>query len=86
MSIDRKTVAIVVLALAAGYWFAGGASPQPTPDRPVVRWIVRAAKQFLWIAAFADPPPPAAEPARRLVQAPSIGEDGYPVVDHGRGL
>lgn len=86
MSLDRKTVLIAVAALIVGYWFAGGASPQPAPDRPVVRWVVRTAKQLLWLAAFAAPPPVTSEPEQRLVQAPAIGEDGYPVIDHGRGM
>lgn len=86
MTFDRKTVLIVVAALAVGYWFAGSGSPQPAPDRPVVRWVVRTAKQLLWIAAFADPPPAPVVHEQRLVRAPAIGDDGYPVIDHGRGL
>lgn len=86
MIIDRKTVLIVFAALAVGYWLSGSALPQPAQDRPVVRWVVRTAKQLLWLAAFADPPPVPAEPHQRLVQSPAIGEDGYPVIDHGRGM
>lgn len=86
MKLDRSTVLVAVVALLIGYWLSGNAGPAPTPDRPVLRWIVRAAKQLLWVAAFAEPPPAHPEPEQRLVQSPAIGADGYPIIDHGRGL
>jgi len=85
MTIDRKTVMSLVAGVAIGYWLVGPAVNPPKPDRPVVRWIVRAAKNFLWFAAFAERPPEP-QPDQRIVQAPAIGEDGYPLIDHGRGL
>jgi len=84
MTIDRKTVFTLVAGLALGYWCAGSSAP-PKPDRPVVRWVVRAAKHFLWFAAFAERPPEP-QPDQRIVQSPAIGDDGYPLIDHGRGL
>jgi len=87
MKLDRNTVFVLVAAAAFGYWLAGDRSPRPgPPDRPVLTWIARAAKNLLWIAAFADPPPPAARQDARLVQAPTIGDDGFPLIDHARGL
>jgi hypothetical protein len=86
MQIDRKTLFVLIAAVAFGYWMAGRPATPPAPDRPAVRWIVRAAKNLLWIAAFADPPPAEAQGDRRLVQAPLVGDDGYRIVDHGRGL
>lgn len=99
MRIDKKTAAIVVVAILLGFWWGGGTwerhpfipVPLPTPahdrtkDRPVLKFIFRTAKNLLWLAAFAEPPPPE-QPDQRLVHAPAIGEDGYPMVDHARGL
>lgn len=82
---DRKQLATVVIAFAIGYWIHSGTeAPKPQPERPVLRWIVRAAKNLLWLAVLADPPPAAQD--RQLVHAPPIGEDGYPLVDHGKGF
>jgi hypothetical protein len=82
MTLTRKHIALIVVALALGWWLGQPARrPQPLEDRPVVRWIVRAAKQLLWIAVFVEEPP-AEQPAQ--VQA-VVGEDGYVKVDHGRG-
>ena len=87
MRLDKNTVFVNLAAAAIGYWLAGDRSPRPgPPDRPVLTWIARAAKNLLWIAAFADPPPPAARQDARLVQAPTIGDDGFPLIDHARGL
>lgn len=93
---SRRSIACVVVAAALAYW-AGTAdvspAPQPTPSRPRLAWIVKAAKNLLWAAAFFEPPP--AEPApyaadtrERVVRAGAaeIGDDGFPVVNHVRGL
>lgn len=89
MKLDRNTL----LVLAAGFllwWLSGPPAPQPQPfapptDRPVLRWIARAAKTALWIMVFAEGPP--AEQARgQLVHAHGeIGEDGFQRIDHSRG-
>jgi hypothetical protein len=39
---------------------------------------------MLWIAVFVEPAPPEPE-SRQLVKAPAIGDDGYAVIDHGKG-
>lgn len=80
----KQLVAIVAAAVLAGWLFqdpAGPPSPQP-PDRPVLRWIARAAKSLLWIAIVAEGPP--SETARQSVVHARVGEDGYQTVDHGR--
>lgn len=86
MKLDRSTLVALVLAVAAGYWLASSpSSPVPSPrptDRPIMRWIARAAKNALWLMLVAEPAPPEQS---HLVHAPHVGEDGYPVVDHGRG-
>lgn len=85
MTLDRKTAAAVVVALALGYCLAYQPSPSPRPDdRPVLRWIARAAKSLLWIALVAEQPPKDPQPDHRVAQN-RIGDDGYPVVDHARG-
>jgi hypothetical protein len=86
MKIDRQTLLVLAAAFAIGYWLAGqpdNHTPRPS-DRPVLTWIARAAKSMLWIAVFAEPPPAAAADTRTVQHA--IGADGYPVVDHSRGL
>lgn len=85
MVVDRKVLIALVAAFAVGCWW-NGSSVKPSPwapeqDRPVLRWIARAAKSFLWIAVFAEEPPVES----RLVHSPAVGEDGYPMVDHGQG-
>lgn len=99
MKFDRKLVAVAIVAILIGFSWGGGRwqrypfipvpiptpSPSPDQDRPFLRFVFKAAKNLLWLAAFADPPPPE-KPEQRLVHAPLVGEDGYQVVDHARGL
>lgn len=87
MRLDRNTLMILATAFAIGYWLAGGKpepEPKPLDDRPVIRWIVRTAKQLLWIAVFVEPAPPDVT-TRQMVKTKSIGTDGYAVIDHGDG-
>ena len=91
MTIDRKTLAVVAVCLALGWWLGSSPSspvnPHPPTDRPVLRALARvgrtAARYGLWFALAADPPP-AQEPRPRqqLVRA---GADGVPPVDHAEG-
>ena len=84
MQLTHKQLALVCLAcMAAGYWLSSSPSSPVNPkpaDRPVLRWIAKAAKSLLWIALIAEPPPKEA-----LVQQ-RIGDDGFPVLDHGRSF
>jgi hypothetical protein len=82
---DRKTIMFVVVALALGYWVASSSSAAPRPDRPVVRWIARAAKNLLWVALLAEPPPEGPQPDHHYARAERIGDDGYPLIDNARG-
>ena len=85
MKIDRQTLLVLAAVFALGYWIAGQPDQAPPrPDRPVLTWIARAAKSLLWVAVFAEPAPAAAADTRTVQHA--IGADGYPVVDHSRGL
>lgn len=99
MKFDRKLAAVAIVAILIGFSWGGGRwqrypfipvpiptpAPSPDQDRPVLRGIFRIAKNLLWLAAFAEPPPPE-QPDQRLVHAPLVGEDGYQIVDHTRGL
>lgn len=82
MTIDRKLIAVALIAFAIGWAWSGSSSRwTPHKDRPVVTWLAGAAKRLLWIAIVADPPPAEAE-ARAEDR---VGEDGFKVVQHGRG-
>lgn len=90
MTFDRNTL----LLLAAGFflwWFSGPPAPSPQPfappaDRPVLRWVARAAKSLLWVMMFAEGPPPAEQPGQLVHAHGEIGADGFPTINHGRGL
>ena len=84
MNLDRKTLLVLAAALAIGYFLA---QPDPSPeppatDRPALRWLARAAKNFLWIALVAEKPP--GQPAQ-VVKARAVGGDGYPILDNAEG-
>lgn len=84
MKFDRSTVLVLVIVFAAGWWTSSRPNPTPTPhDRPVLRWIAKAAKNLLWIAIVAEPPP--AEPATRVVHA-RVDREGVRVLDNGSTL
>lgn len=99
MKVDKRLAIVAIVAILIGFSWGGGRwerypfipVPLPTPapdhtkDRPFLKFVFRTAKNLLWLAAFAEPPPPE-QPDQRLVHAPLVGEDGYQLVDHGRGL
>lgn len=83
MQINRSTLLVLVIVFAAGWWTSSRPAPTPTPpDRPVLRWLARAAKSLLWIAVFAEPAPPEAP---RVVHA-RVDRDGIRVLDNGSTL
>lgn len=85
----RQLAALVLAAIVAGWWFSlpSGSTPSPfsppANDRPFLRAIAKIAKTFLWVAILADGPPP--EPESSQVARAHVGEDGYQLLDHGRG-
>jgi hypothetical protein len=89
MLIDRRTIAIVLVCLAAGWWLGSSpASPiNPTPQRPVLAAVGRlarvAARLGLWMAMAAEPPPQA--DGRQLVRSPAVDADGHRVINHAEG-
>ena len=89
MLFDRKLVAIVIVALAAGWWLGSSpASPiNPTPQRPVLQAVGRlariAARLGLWMAMAAEPAP---QPERQqIVRSPAVDAEGHRVLNHGEG-
>ena len=79
----RQLAIVCLMCMAAGYWLSSPSSPvnpTPAPERPVLRWLAKAAKNLLWIALVVEPPP-----KEQLVQQ-RIGDDGFPLLDHGRSF
>lgn len=87
ITLSKRSLAIALLAcLVAGWWLSSSprsplGPPGPT-DRPVLRWIAKAAKNLLWIAIVAEGPPAQDEP--QLVKA-RVGADGYRQLEHRGG-
>jgi hypothetical protein len=84
MTMNRNTLLVIVAAFALGWWISGPAKvpPKPLEDRPILRWVIKAAKTMLWVAVFVEPPPEEVEPQLARAQ---VGEDGYKVLEHRRG-
>jgi hypothetical protein len=89
MLIDRRTIAIVLVCLAAGWWLGSSpASPiNPTPQRPVLQKLSRvamfAARLGLRLALFAEPAPQ--QEPQQIVRGPSVDAEGHRIVNHGEG-
>jgi hypothetical protein len=85
--IDRKTATIALVALMVGYWLSGShespLGPPAPPDRPVLRFLARAAKSLLWVALAAEKPPEPVE--QTYVVHAQVGRDGHPILNHARG-
>ena len=89
MRFDKRLVYAFIAGLAFAWWMNSGSSPSPfnpfgppAPQRPVLRFIARMAKNFLWIALVAEKPP---EPQSGIVHA-KMGDDGFQTVDHSRSF
>lgn len=89
MKFDKRMVLVAAAAFALAFFVAqgGGNSPFPNPfvpakkDRPVLKFIVKAAKSLLWIAVFAEERP--ADP--QYTDHASIGPDGRQLLNHAEG-
>ena len=84
MKLDRNTLLVLVVVFAAGWWTSSRPDTMPSPsDRPVLRWIARAAKNLLWVAVFVEPAPP--EPTSRVVRS-RVDAQGIRLLDNGSTL
>jgi hypothetical protein len=85
ITISKRQLVYIGLVVAAVYLWNGGRlpSPSPVPDRPILRAIAKIAKSFLWVAVFAEGPP-AEPPVEHMVRV-HVGDDGYQILEHGRG-
>lgn len=83
MTFDRNTRLTLALVFAAGWTASALCTPPAKPDRPVMRWIAKAAKNLLWVAVFVEPAPP--EPEHRVVHA-RVDGDGVRLLDNGATL
>lgn len=93
MKIDKNIVIAAVAAFALA-WFmfhSDGGIPNPftpqRPKRPVLAFIMKAAKTFLWVAAFAEPKPTdlSAHSHTYIVKA-GVGPDGHELLDHAEAF
>lgn len=90
MKLDKRTMLVAVVVFAAAWFVANnrdGGIPNPfvpqKPDRPVLKFIAKVAKTFLWVAVFAEPKPQAAP--HHIVQA-KVGPDGHEYLNHAEGF
>ena len=56
IQLKPRTLALIVFTVIGVTMYIHRTQATPTVDRPVLRWIMRAAKSFLWIALVAEGP------------------------------
>lgn len=56
IQLKPRTLALIVCAVIGVTMYFHSTPTAPAVDRPVLRWIMRAAKSFLWIALVAEGP------------------------------
>jgi hypothetical protein len=94
---SRQSLIVVAALVTAAYWMGSGSAPSPSPspepeplpNRPRLMWVIKAAKNLLWVAAFFEPPPAQSDFAKKessIHAHPGVDEQGFPIVDHTRGL
>ncbi len=79
----RSLFLALVACLAVGWWLSSSTGPAGPHDRPVLRWVMKAAKNLLWIAIVAEGPP-AEGPQPQLVRT-RVGADGFRQLEHRGG-
>lgn len=90
MKLDRKVVVAAAAAFALAWFIArsDGGIPNPfVPEaagRPVLKFIAKLAKTFLWVAVVAEPRPDVSH-HHHYVQS-VVGPDGHELLDHAEGF
>lgn len=88
MTVDRKLIFACLVAFVVGSWASSsgdssgpfGPRPRPLDERPILKWIAKAARTLLWVSLMAEGPP-AEEPVDAAHLAQHRGEQ----LDFGRG-
>lgn len=82
---NKHLIGACLLTAVIVFFMARCVAPQPSPqpERPVVAWLASVARTLLWVAFFGDY---TEEPSEPQTVKSSVGEDGYPLVDHRRSL
>lgn len=76
---------LCIACMVAGWWLTSSPASPIVPDqpqRPVLRWIAKAAKNALWFMLIAEQPPQTHEAQYAHAR---VGSDGEPLLDHGAG-
>lgn len=81
---SKRLILVACLVAFLVGWTAGRNSNRfdPRQERPVLAAIMRAAKTFLWLAAFAEPAPEDTASEHRSVM---VDENGFVQLNHARG-
>lgn len=78
MILDRKTILICVVCLWLGSYCSSSSAPDVTPqplnNRPILRWVARAAKTLLWVSLAAEGPP---KPEAQQLATHATGEINF---------
>lgn len=83
MKIDAKVVFLCLACLVGGWWLSGGESSSTVkPQRPVLKFLGRAARTLLWVSLFVEKTPD--HPPATYAHA-RFDEAGQPLLDHARG-
>ena len=93
MKIERNVVIALLIGFAVCWFVSNGCTLQPKEplaNRPILRWIAKAAKSLLWVAVFVEPAPEDKPEAEHLMhheadEHDEVGADGFPLVKHSRG-
>lgn len=82
MNPRNKTILVVVLGFAVG-WVAHG-TIYPQKQRPILNAIARVIRNWWWVPLLLDEPKTPGESSAPPVEI--YGQDGYPIVQHGRSI
>ena len=82
MSLSRFRLAAIVLLAALAGWMLNDALSVSPKRRPVLTLI----RNWWWVPLVLDEPQACHTHGHQADQPATLGEDGYPLVDHRRAL